>query len=147
MRLDWRGFSLLEILIAVIVLSMVLLGFSASFFLIENTNTSIQRRFQAVNFARETLEDLLVPTRLYATDPDLSTASGGVHNSDSATLVLALPANCNLPQKTRSYQVVELKEAILGVDTLIGKQITVTVGWTEGVQTKTEQLSGLVIPK
>ena len=136
MTLGRRGFSLIEILVATIILSLVVLGFTSNFMLIEKNNSGTQRQLRAVNFARVTLEELLKPTRDYAADPDLSVG-------DHATEKLALPGDSGLPSGSRSYKVETLQEGEL----TIGKQITVTVGWDEGGKAMSEQLFGLLVER
>ena len=142
MTLGRRGFSLIEILVATIILSFVVLGFTSNFMLIEKNNSGTQRQLQAADFARATLEDLLKPSRDYTNDPDLSV---GEHKVTSATLTLALPvpAAGGLPSGSRSYKVETLQEGEL----TIGKQITVTVGWDEGGKAMSEQLFGLLVER
>ena len=140
MTLSRRGFSLIEILVATIILSFVVLGFSSNFILVEKNNSGTQRQLQAVDFARATLEDLLKPTRNYNNDPDLSV---GDHKTDSATLTLKLPADSWLPSGSRTYKVETLQES----GSTIGKQITVTVGWDEGGKAMSEKLFGLLVER
>ena len=140
MTLSRRGFSLIEILVATIILSFVVLGFSSNFILVEKNNSGTQRQLQAVDFARATLEDLLKPTRNYTTDPDLKESE---HTTDSATLTLKLPADSGLPSGSRTYKVETLQES----GSTIGKQITVTVGWDEGGKAMSEPLVGLLVER
>lgn len=139
-----RGFSLAEVLVAFVLLAMVTLGFTSSFVFMEKSNVPNQHQLQAVNFARETLEDLEIPTRDYASDPDLSL---GTHTTGTATLLLSLPANTGMQGASRSYEVAEHKETLGGVETVIGKKITVTVSWSEDGEAKQERLFGLVVQK
>jgi prepilin-type N-terminal cleavage/methylation domain-containing protein len=140
MTLGRRGFSLIEILVATIILSFVVLGFTSNFMLIEKNNSGTQRQLQAADFARATLEDLLKPTRNYVADPDLSV---GEHKADSDTLTLTLPGDSGLPSGSRTYKVETLQEG----GSTIGKQITVTVGWDEGGKAMSEQLFGLLVER
>lgn len=137
-RLNRQALTLLEILVAIVLIGLFTIGISASFAWIQNTNALKQRQFQALDFAKETLEDLLM--RDY-TDVDLNT---GYHTSEA---FLVLPAYCELNSAARYYEVEEQRETIQGSDTLIGKKLTISLAWTEAGQPKEEKLFGLVIQK
>ncbi|MBI4706947.1 MAG: prepilin-type N-terminal cleavage/methylation domain-containing protein [Candidatus Omnitrophica bacterium] len=133
-----RGFSLLEVLIAVMLISSAILGLSATFIWSQGRNVVSEGRLQAQGFAKDSLEDIL--------DRDYSSTSlvvGSYTHNPSEPQEFDLPAS-DLRDKhagKREYVVSDFLEG----STNIGKQVDVTITWTEQGLAKQETLSGLVI--
>jgi prepilin-type N-terminal cleavage/methylation domain-containing protein len=137
MRWDERGLSLLEILVASVILGVALLGFTSSLQFIEQTHTVKERQLEALNYARETLESLFLPTRAYDS-PELT---AGDHTSkDTADPDLILSDDIGLQGASRSYKVTAYDDG-----EVTGKQIDVTVSWTEEGGARQEQLRGFLV--
>ncbi|MGI6241818.1 MAG: type IV pilus modification PilV family protein [Candidatus Omnitrophota bacterium] len=137
MRWDERGLSLLEILVASVILGVALLGFTSSLQFIEQTHTVKERQLEALNYARETLESLFLPTRAY-NSPELT---AGDHTSkDTADPDLTLSDDIGLQGASRFYKVTAYDDG-----KVTGKQIDVTVSWTEEGGARQEQLRGFLV--
>ena len=137
MSWDERGLSLLEILVASVILGVALLGFTSSLQFIEKTHTVRERQLEALNYARETLESLFLPTRAYDS-PELT---AGEHTSkNTADPDLILSDDIGLQGASRFYKVTAYDDG-----KVTGKQIDVTVSWNEGGETGQEQLRGFLL--
>lgn len=133
MRRDERGLSLMEVLVASVILGAALLGFTSSFQFIGQTQTSRERHLDALNYARETLEALL--PRSY----DAAELSEGDH-TNTPDPDLSLPKDIGLQGASRSYSVAAYNEG-----GMTGKTITVTVSWTEEGKGRQELLTGFLV--
>lgn len=137
MSRDERGLSLLEILVASVILGVALLGFTSSLQFIEKTHTVRERQLEAQNYARETLELLFLPTRAY----DAPELTAGEHTSkNTADPDLTLPDDISLQGASRFYKVTAYDE-----DGVTGKQIDVTFSWNEEGVARQEQLRGFLV--
>ncbi len=114
-----------------VLIAVSALGLSVTFIWSAGTKVVNQRQVQAADFTKETLEELLMKD-YNDTDLDL-----GNHTTEA---FLALPS-CSLKDNfsgSRFYNVASMTE---------GKQINVTLSWTEDSQAKNETLYGLVIQR
>ncbi len=137
MSWDERGLSLLEILVASVILGVALLGFTSSLQFIEKTHTVRERQLEAQGYARETLESLLLSTRDY----NATELTDGNHTSkNTEDPDLTLPSNIGLQGASRFYTVTAYDK-----DGVTGKRIDVTVSWNEGGKTRQEQLRGFLL--
>lgn len=119
---------MVEMLVSCLLLSLCAFGFFSLFVWIRGVSITSQRQTQAINFAKETMEELLLKDY---SDPELSV---GEHTTES---FLALPEDSFMV--TRSY-LVEPKNPE-------GKQITVSLTWGYGRENiKQESLCTLIIP-
>ncbi len=128
---ELRGITLIEILVATMLIAVAVLGLSATFIWVQGRNVYLQRYDQAMDFIKDTLEFLLPQ------DYNDTNLTAGSHTAES---FLALP-DCDLKNKfaaVRAYNVTNITE---------GKQIGVNITWTEEGQAKQEDLFGLVIQK
>jgi len=126
-----KAISLIEVIVSLVIISISITGITATFFWMQDRNLIAQRHLQAVDFTKETLEELLQK------DFSDTVLTIGNHTIES---FLALPS-CTLKDKfsaTRSYRVDLIAE---------GKQIKVTINWSEEGKILSEELCGLVIQK
>ena len=137
MSWDERGLSLLEILVASVILGVALLGFTSSLQFIEKTHTVRERQLEAQGYARETLESLLLSTRDYNAT-ELTDGNHTRENTEDPDLTL--PPNIGLQGASRFYTVTAYAK-----DGVTGKRIDVTFSWNEGGEARQEQLRGFLL--
>lgn len=137
-----KAFTILEVLVAITIISIGVLALSAGFVYIKNRNEVTHRRLQAQSFSRDIMETLLVTP--YNSDPALNP---GTHcqavgtGCDFVDSSLALPSSCELSANFSAERFYSVDDSITE-----GKKITVTTRWTEKNGAKPEeQLFGLVI--
>jgi len=145
MARNLRGFSFIEIIVASVLMSLTVIGLSATFIWTQKRNTILELELQAQNFDRELLDELLL-TDYHDPILDIGTYSYDPNKEQFFDLPKYTESKIeynliyNLSGQ-RSYSVSELKEGI----STIGKQITVIVSWVQEGQPKQEALYGLVI--
>ena len=127
-----RGFTLVEIIVSMLLLSTVAAGMLVVFVVGKRSVSLVGHKVQAISFAQETIDELRgrVGGYLWAT-PD-TTLDVGDHDSDSDPDICALPAGDFLDtfNGARIYTVVnEPTGSADGEENY--KKVTVTVNWNE----------------
>ena len=133
-----KAFTLIEVVVAAIILVLIATGAGAGFSYIGKKSLAKERELRALNFAAETLEELLMPLRDFDQDPALALR---YHDQTSDLIDLKLPEGSGLDVASRSYRIKKWGEG--GV--AFGKTITVTVEWKEAGELKQVQLTGLAV--
>lgn len=145
-KLKNKALTLIELLIAIVLVGIVVVGFSSAFSYSRVFNISKQNEITAADFCKETMEFLSMKPY---NDPDIDIPVGQTskeYDESAKTFLRLVDQNgANLEFKTkynasRKYSLSYFKE---GADT-IGEEITVTVSWTEK-DTKQEQLYNLIV--
>lgn len=123
-----RGFSLLEIVIAMLILSVVVAGIFSLFITSTKFINEAGHRLQAINYARMVAENLKV---YVSADPDTPSGAGtalgnGTHDNytDSGITLLPRDAIVGATGQACTYRVEEIGTSGM-------KRVTITVSWNE----------------
>lgn len=117
-----NGFTLLEVLIAALILVVAVAGIFSVFIFTKRSTNLPGSQFQALNFARQQAEDLRVDVIYPDYNADSGDLSTGYHGPESITIG-SLPA-------TRSYFVSNGPDSN-GDGLPDWRAVTVTINWNE----------------
>lgn len=116
------GFSLVEVVVALVILGLAISGMLTAFVMSRRNVNFASRRIEALNLITERIENLRGKVGVSGITPGNNELGGGVYDPDPA------PVSGDLATVFGGQRAYIIQDNVAGTDL---KQVTVTVTWTE----------------